>query len=139
MNVNVFSNKIILDYLLNTLGLVPKNIIGISSGASMKTYYGWGTYCVSKAAFNQLISSYSDEYPEIHFISLSPGAMKTKMQDLIQKESKKRIPSVEKFQNIHESIQDASEAAKKIAGNLKKLNVYKSGSFIEIKDLEREI
>ena len=65
-NVNVLANKIILDrLLLNKINL--KQIIGISSGAALKSYYGWSLYCCSKAAFKQLLSTYAQEYPKIQF------------------------------------------------------------------------
>ena len=69
-NINVLSNKVIIDWLLNH-NINIKNIIGISTGASLKAYYGWSLYCASKAAFKQLLSTYAYEEPNIHFLSFS--------------------------------------------------------------------
>ncbi len=135
MNINVFSNKIILDEILHKRRLSPRLVLGISSGASRKTYFGWGTYCVSKAAFNQLLSSYGDEYKETNFVSLSPGPIRTKMQDSIQREDPERIPSVKKFQSLYETMRKPEEIANKIFKNLEKLTVYKDKQFLEIDEI----
>ena len=134
--INVLSNKIILDYVLDELKVNVKNVIGISSGASRKTYYGWGLYCISKASFNQLISSYSDEYTNTHFISISPGPMKTKMQDIIQNTNDSEIPSVRRFHKLYFDMNSSLEVAKEIYRNLSFINRYKSGIFIELKEIK---
>ena len=97
--VNVLANKVIIDWLLNH-NIDIKNIIGISTGAALKTYYGWSLYCTSKAAFKQLISSYAQETPDIHFISLAPGIIKTKMQKKIFL-NKNDIDSLKKFKKLY--------------------------------------
>ena len=102
ININVLSNKVILDYMLNKCSI--KNVIGISSGAALKTYIGWSLYCCSKACFNQLISSYSHEYTNTHFISLAPGIIKTKMQDYIYSQDEIKFPSLFQVFEIPSSL-----------------------------------
>ena len=97
--INVLANKIIIDWLLKNNTNI-KTIIGISSGAAIKTYYGWSLYCTSKAAFKQLISTYAQEEQNVHFTSIAPGIIKTNMQEYIKKIDVKIIPSVEKFQQV---------------------------------------
>ena len=116
-NVNVLANKIILDrLLLNKINL--KQIIGISSGAALKSYYGWSLYCCSKAAFKQLLSTYAQEYPNIQFTSLAPGIIKTDMQNYINSLDKNNFPSVEKFQQMFDSMDTANTVAEKLINNL---------------------
>ena len=59
-------------------------VIGISSGAAQKAYDGWLSYCITKAAFKQMISCYALENTQTHFASVSPGPVKTKMQETLR-------------------------------------------------------
>jgi benzil reductase ((S)-benzoin forming) len=119
LNINFLSNKIIIDYLITNK--VVKNIIGISSGAAFSSYFGWSLYCCSKAAFRQLISCYAKEYPDIGFLSLAPGLVKTKMQDFISSHNEEEIPSVKKFKALYRDMQTPNECAHKIYHNIDKL------------------
>jgi len=58
MQVNVWANKVLLDYLLATIPEI-KQVIGISSGASQSGHRGWNAYAISKAALNMLLALYS--------------------------------------------------------------------------------
>ena len=120
-NVNVLANKIIIDTLLSNK-ITLKQIIGISSGAALKPYYGWSLYCSSKSAFKQLLSTYSLEYPEIIFTSLSPGIIKTDMQNYINSLDENTYPSVKKFQQMYDTMDTADMVAKKLIDNLPKLS-----------------
>jgi NADP-dependent 3-hydroxy acid dehydrogenase YdfG len=136
-NVNVLANKVILDYLFYETFHI-QNVIGISSGASEKTYGGWGLYCCSKAAFRQLISSYSDDFPETNFVSLAPGLVKTKMQDRILGEDADKIPSVKKFHDAYPTMDSADTVAKKIIDNLdqiKKFTDFQSGGYLDLRSI----
>tara|TARA_R110002126_G_scaffold793_3_gene4957 strand:- start:380 stop:1063 length:684 start_codon:yes stop_codon:yes gene_type:complete len=133
--VNVLANKVIVDWLLNN-NIKVKTIIGISTGAALKTYYGWSLYCTSKAAFKQLISTYAQEESNVHFISIAPGVIKTKMQDYINGIDVKIIPSVEKFQSMYNTMITPDVIAKKLIQLLPKLKDFKSGSYIDLRDLQ---
>ena len=85
LDINTLSNKMILDYLINKK-IKVKQVVAISSGASISTYPGWGTYSISKAALNMMMKVYAIENPKIHFLSLSPGPVNTSMQDFICEE-----------------------------------------------------
>ena len=54
MNVNVWSNKYILDWLFKN-DIKVKQVITISSGASEHTYKGWGGYSITKSALRMMI------------------------------------------------------------------------------------
>lgn len=131
--VNVLANKVIIDWLLNN-DVDVKTIIGISTGAALKTYYGWSLYCTSKAAFKQLISTYAQEEAGIHFMSIAPGIIKTKMQDYINGIDVKTIPSVEKFQSMYDTMATPDAIAKKLIKLLPKLGDFKSGAYIDLRD-----
>lgn len=132
-NVNVLSNKIILDYLM--VNNKPKTVIGLSSGAALKTYYGWSLYCTSKSAFKQLISSYSDEFTDTKFINLAPGIIKTKMQDTIKSVSVEQIPSVKKFHDMYENMDTPEMVAKEIIKKLPIIENIISGDYIDMRNL----
>jgi len=132
-NVNVLANKIILDrLLLNKTNL--KQIIGISSGAALKSYYGWSLYCCSKAAFKQLLSTYAQEYPNIQFTSLAPGIIKTDMQNYINSLDKNIFPSVEKFQQMFDNMETAEVVANRIVNKLELIASQPSGLFVDIRE-----
>ena len=134
-NVNVLSNKVIIDWLLNH-NINIKNIIGISTGASLKAYYGWSLYCASKAAFKQLLSTYAYEEPNIHFLSLAPGIIKTKMQEYIYKIDSSKIPSVKKFKDMFNTMYTADIVANKIINNLSYFSELESGDYFDLRNIK---
>jgi NAD(P)-dependent dehydrogenase (short-subunit alcohol dehydrogenase family) len=80
MNVNTWSNKVLLDALLSSQ-LPIRQVVGISSGAAVNGSRGWNGYALSKAAFVMLLKLYAAEWPDTHFCSLAPGLVQTRMQD----------------------------------------------------------
>ena len=82
MEINVWSNKWILDACLAEDRLI-KQVIGISSGASISGSRGWNGYSLSKAALNMLIKLYAGECSSTHFTSFAPGLVDTAMQDYL--------------------------------------------------------
>ena len=134
-NINVLSNKVIIDWLLNH-NINIKNIIGISTGASLKAYYGWSLYCASKAAFKQLLSTYAYEEPNIHFLSLAPGIIKTKIQEYIYKIDSSKIPSVKKFKDMFNTMDTADIVANKIINNLSYFSELESGDYFDLRNIK---
>jgi benzil reductase ((S)-benzoin forming) len=132
-NVNVLSNKVILDYLMRNHKV--KNVIGISSGAALKTYFGWSLYCMSKSAFKQLISSYADEYTNTNFLNLAPGVIKSKMQDTIKSTSVSEFPSLKKFHDMYKTMDSPDEVADKIIENLDLFKTIKSGDYLDLREI----
>jgi benzil reductase ((S)-benzoin forming) len=99
MNVNTWSNKLILDQLFSS-GIRVRQVVGISSGAAVRGSRGWGGYSLSKAAFAMLIQLYAAERPETHFCSLMPGIVQTRMQDDLASataEQRRLYPSLERL------------------------------------------
>lgn len=133
MKINVLSNKLIIDYL--TKHKMFRNLIAISSGASLKAYFGWSLYCVSKAAFKQLVETYSVENKENYFLNLAPGLVKSNMQKKIFDTDSKIIPSVSKFQEKYDQMDSPATVAERIIRNQNHLLSFTSGSYFDLRDL----
>ncbi|MFY0650413.1 MAG: SDR family NAD(P)-dependent oxidoreductase [Cyclobacteriaceae bacterium] len=132
-SVNVLANKMIIDWLIINK-IQTKNIIGISTGAALKAYFGWSLYCTSKAAFKQLMSTYAHENPKIKFISLAPGIIKTNMQNYINGLDADEIPSIRKFKDLYPNMESASTVARRLIEWLPKLNTYESGEYFDLRE-----
>ncbi len=131
-NVNVWSNKIIIDCLIQNNAI--ENVICVSSGAASKPYFGWSLYCSAKAAMKQILSCYQYEYHDFRFLSLAPGLVKTKMQDRIYKYDENKIPSVKKFKDAYNNMQKPEDCAKIIFDNLENI-LSKSVDYFDIRDI----
>ena len=137
MNVNVWSNKYILDYLFNN-EIEVKQVISISSGASKHTYKGWGGYSISKCALGMLMDVYSKEVEDTHFISLAPGLVDTKMQDYLCNDvDKNEFPMMDKFVKAREdgTSRKPSVVAKDIVDLIPTLVQLDNGSFVDLRDV----
>ncbi|MGY6553991.1 MAG: SDR family NAD(P)-dependent oxidoreductase [Wenzhouxiangella sp.] len=138
MRINVWSNKLILDWLIERQMRVGQ-IVAISSGAAVNMSYGWGAYSLSKAALNNLIQLYAHEMPDTHLISLAPGLIDTAMQDYLCGEvDSDNFPSVQKLKDARgtEHMPDPRAAADRILDLLDGLKQNQaSGSFVDIRKL----
>ena len=136
LDINVFSNKLILDYVIKN-NIKFKSIIAISSGASLKIKFGWYNYCLSKVALRFLIESYALEYKKLHLINYNPGLIETSMQRKLRKINSKKIPSVKLFKEnyIKGNIQKPEDAAIKLYNNLSLITSKQSGSYIDSRNL----
>jgi len=132
---NVLANKVILDTLMHK-NIKMQQVIGISSGAALKSYHGWSLYCTTKAAFKQLLSCYADETPNTHFTSLAPGIVKTSMQDYIYTVDESKIPSVKKFKQMYDDMDSAEDVAKKIFDYIPNLLELKSGDYFDLRNVK---
>ena len=129
--LNVYANKELLDILMN---VKVKNILVISSGASKNGYKGWGSYSLSKAGVNMLVNLYSNEMINTKILALAPGVIKTPMTDYIRFELDENIfPSVKK---LNEGIvQTPKETAIKIDNLINKIDEFKSGTYVDIREI----
>jgi len=137
MNVNVFSNKLILDILFER-GVKVKQVVSISSGASEKTYKGWGGYSISKSAMRMIMSVYSKDAPDTHFTSLAPGLVQTKMQDyLCEKVSLNEFPETSKFIESKENgtTRNPYDVAEDIIKIIPKLLEMESGGYVDLRNV----
>ena len=133
MEINVWANKELID-LLSAHSHV-KQIIGISSGAALNGSKGWGSYALSKAALNMLLSVYAKELPEIHFTALAPGVVRTPMvQHIIDEVDDTLFPSAKRLKSG--PIQTPEEAANNLIALFPKLIEYESGSFLDVRTMD---
>ena len=137
MQTNVWANKVILDHLF-ARNISIKQVIAISSGASVSGNRGWGGYSISKAALNMLIKLYAREQNNTHFTSLAPGLIDTAMQDyLCEVPNPNQFGSILRLRQARESKQMPSpiEAAHRIIPLLSTLTQFESGAFVDVRNL----
>lgn len=138
MRINVWANKVILDWLIERQIPVDQ-VVAISSGAAVNMNYGWGGYSLSKAALNNLIQLYAPEMPDTHLISFAPGLIDTGMQDYICDEvDSDDFPSVQKLKDARgtKDMPKPREAADTILDLLDTLKSdYESGAFVDIRNM----
>ncbi|QOC21699.1 SDR family NAD(P)-dependent oxidoreductase [Wenzhouxiangella sp. AB-CW3] len=138
MRVNVWANKVILDWLIERQ-LPVDQVVAISSGAAVNMNYGWGGYSLSKAALNNLIQLYAQEMPDTHLVSLAPGLVDTGMQDYLCEEvDSEDFPSVQKLRDARgtDDMPGPRAAGDGIIDLLDTLkNDYESGAFVDIRDM----
>lgn len=80
----------------------PGALINISSGASHHAYAGWGAYCASKAAVDQLSRVLAIEEGDggSRVWSLAPGIIETGMQEMIRRQDVGDFPAVDEFRRL---------------------------------------
>lgn len=131
MNVNTFSNKIILDFFIKHK--IPLNqVIAISSGASINGHKGWGSYSLSKATLNMLINLYADEMLNTHLVSLAPGVIETKLvKKILNEANENEFKSVKSLRDCDKF--SLEEAVLNITSNSHYFLKYTSGAYIDIR------
>ncbi|TVS09639.1 MAG: SDR family NAD(P)-dependent oxidoreductase [Wenzhouxiangella sp.] len=138
MRVNVWANKLILDWLIERQ-IPVSQIVAISSGAAVNMNYGWGGYSISKAALNNLVALYAHEMTDSHLISLAPGLVDTAMQDYLCADvDSEEYPSIQKLQQARGTpdMPGPREAADMILDLLEKLRAdHASGAFVDVRQL----
>ncbi len=137
MDVNVWSNKILIDLLISNPDK-PGQVVAVSSGASVYGNRGWNAYSISKAALNMLIKLYAAEQPETHFSSIAPGLIDSGMQDYIYSmPHDPRFPSLDKLKEAKTSgeMPAPAEAARIFAESVIKARGEESGSFLDVREM----
>ncbi len=138
MRVNVWANKMILDWFIERQIPIDQ-VVAISSGAAVNMNYGWGGYSMSKAALNNLIKLYAAEMPDTHLISLAPGLVDTDMQEYLCGEvDSEEFPSVQRLKDARgtDNMPGPRQAAEHILGLLEDLKDNRdSGDFVDLRNL----
>jgi len=138
MRINVWSNKVILDWIIERQ-LPVDQIVAISSGAAVNMNYGWGGYSLSKALLNNLVRLYAQEMPDTHLTALAPGLVDTTMQDYLCGEvDSEEFPSVQKLRDARgtEDMPGPAAAAGNILDVLDRLREGESGEFVDMRNLD---
>jgi len=139
MRINVWANKVILDYLFCN-NIKVKQVIALSSGAATSINQGWSAYSLSKTSLNRLIEFYAEEFSETHFLSLAPGLVDTAMQTYLcdeQSVPEADFPSVKKMRQAQgtKNMPPAREAARAITKIVPDLVTLPSGSYADVRTL----
>jgi benzil reductase ((S)-benzoin forming) len=137
MNVNVWSNKVLIDVLFKKINSI-KQVVAISSGASVSGSRGWNAYSLSKATLNMLINLYAQEHNETHFCALAPGLIKSNMQNYIYDfPENEHYPVVDRLKKARESgeMPEPLEAAEMVAKAIAKAREFKSGSYLDARNI----
>lgn len=137
MDVNVWSNKVLLDTLAAIESKVEQVVL-ISSGAAVKGNRGWGGYAISKAALNMLVQVLAAERPETHFTALAPGLVDTAMQKYIR--TLPDTPEFAAFARLKAAygtpeMVDSMTVATRIIERLGALREKPSGTFLDLRQL----
>ena len=136
MELNVWANKELIDTL--SAYAEVKQVVGISSGASINGSKGWGAYSLSKSGLNMLLNLYAKELPNIHFTALAPGVIKTPMvQHILDEVDEEEFPSAKTLKRG--LIQTPQVAAKRLIDIMPVLLRYESGSYLDIRDIDSDI
>jgi NAD(P)-dependent dehydrogenase (short-subunit alcohol dehydrogenase family) len=139
VEINVWSNKLLLDILLFDLKITIKQVTGMSSKESIRSTPGWGPYSMSKAGLNMLMNIYAKEYPETHFSSFAPGLVDTEIQESIyQMKDTEKYPTLEKMHKARHTdlMPDAVNVAPKLIAGIKRALEHENGSFVDVRDME---
>ena len=139
MDINMWANKTILDFFIHNK-IEVKQVIAISSGASVNGSLGWNGYSLSKAALNMLIKLYAAEMKQTHLLSLAPGLVKTDMIDSILDgdHDTVRYSSVQSLRDSEAQglVYTPEVIVKKIQALIPQLLKQESGSFVDIRSLD---
>lgn len=137
MEINTWANKWILDQIFACNRSI-KQVIAISSGASLSGSRGWNGYSLSKAALNMLIKLYAGERPETHFTSLAPGLIDTAMQDYLTglPEDDRYAPlDILKAAKGTDAMPDGTTCAQRLIDTFPRLLSYPSGEYADIRKI----
>lgn len=136
-DINVWANKIILDWL-HARTYPIHHIVLMSSGAAVNGNRGWNGYALSKATLNMLTAQYAHEFPDSHLIAFAPGIIHTTMQDYLCNDiDTDKFPSMNALKQAYgtEYMPTPEIAGRKIAEGFDRLNEFTSGSFIDIRKI----
>lgn len=128
-------------FIRHTSGLdVEKRIINISSGAGKHPYFGWSSYCTSKAGLDMFTRCVATEQESkespVKILSIAPGVVDTDMQEQIRNTDKENFPHVDRFIKLKEEgkLLSPDFVAEKIIGLLF-VEDFAQGAVLDIKEL----
>lgn len=138
MDINVWANKLLIDLITDRVKRL-RQVVAISSGASVNGSGGWNAYSISKAALNMMVSLYAREMPDTHFSAIAPGVVDTGMQGVIAS-----LPDDPRFatQKRLREMREAGEmyTPEKAAGLMIRVLGHArdepSGSYLDVRDYE---
>jgi NAD(P)-dependent dehydrogenase (short-subunit alcohol dehydrogenase family) len=137
MDVNLWAQKALLDALM-AADAPARQVVAISSGASVRGELGWSGYALSKCALNMLVQLYASEYPSTHFVALAPGLVATAMQEYVYHEvSAAEFPSVAPLHAARgtAAMPGPEQFARDAELAFARLGGVPSGAYVDLRDL----
>jgi NAD(P)-dependent dehydrogenase (short-subunit alcohol dehydrogenase family) len=137
MDINLWPNKIILDWFIQSCISIDQ-ILLLSSGAAVMGNKGWGGYALSKCALNMLGRLYAHELPGTHISSIAPGLIDSEMMDyLCTKADSEAFSALRRIKRAREdgSILSCAEGGERILETLPRLKEFESGSYIDLRQI----
>jgi benzil reductase ((S)-benzoin forming) len=139
MDVNLWSNKVILDRLFYD-HLQIKQVVFISTGAAIKHRRGWAGYSLSKAAMNMMAGLYAAEKPNTHFMAMAPGIVNTPMQkeysDFVETVDLIKHPSFSDLARLRQSAKmlTPSQVVPTLVATMENYRNYPSGGYVQARE-----
>lgn len=113
-----------------------RRIITVSSGAGKSPYFGWTSYCASKAAIDMMtrVIGLEEGNEGILAVSFGPGIMDTDMQGVIRSSSEEDFKDLERFKKFKENGNLLTPEV--VAGAIKRLieEPVEQGALVNVKD-----
>jgi len=133
MDREVWTNKQLIDIL--DLYAKVKQVVAVSSTEANLCSKGWGSFSIAKAALNAMIKTYAAEKPWTHFSAIDPGVVMTpELKRVFEHTDPKIFPSIKR---IREGVVLTPEvAAKRFLSACEAAIEYKSGSFLDIRNMD---
>jgi len=133
MDVNVWANKVILDWLHKS-GRDIDQIVLVSSGAGVVGTKGWSSYGLSKCTLNMLTKLYCHEFENTHMAAIAPGVTMSEMlQRHLDKIDVTTYPHLQHFADPLEAgtIQGPAGAARRLFNVLGRLKKEPTGQYFD--------
>ncbi|MET0071123.1 MAG: SDR family NAD(P)-dependent oxidoreductase [Candidatus Thiodiazotropha sp.] len=137
MDVNLWPNKVILDWLLESPIRIDQ-IVLISSGAAVLGNKGWGGYALSKSALNMLGRLYAHEFQGTHIAAIAPGLIASDMMDYLCTDADSdEYPALQRLRRAREegALLSPIEGAERILEALPRLREFESGSYVDLRQI----
>jgi NAD(P)-dependent dehydrogenase (short-subunit alcohol dehydrogenase family) len=137
MDVNLWANKVIMDWL-HAHPITITQVVFMSSGAAVNGNKGWSGYALSKAALNMMARLYAHEFPDTHVSAFAPGLVRTRLQDeIFDTVDSCRYPSTQALKDAigTERMPEPHAAGGLLVDAIARLPRYPSGSFLDIRTM----
>jgi len=142
LHINLISPMLISKHFLSLTDNPDTiiRIIHITSGAALKPYQGWSSYCTSKAGLDHfsrvMAEEMSSEGNHAMSITFNPGIMDTGMQDSIRTSNSKHFPQRERFVQYQKNSDLVdSDLVAGILINHEEENRFENGKTYKVSDL----
>lgn len=110
--INALYIPTILKALLSMNSINSLRVIHYSTAAADNPYFGWSTYCASKAAASMILRCFDIECQaknkKLNIIEINPGAVDTNMQEQIRHAAINKV-AFRKTYNTPESVADSTQ------------------------------